>query len=103
MLCLGRESDMWGRGAVGYRITVAPAGAWGVPGPGGDTVMGPGQGEQNMGDLLKSIRQEHAHLSWTPQQLADTLSLLAFPPMSASIMFADVLWELDFRLLGRKG
>lgn len=53
MLCLGRESDMWGRGAVGYRITVAPAGAWGVPGPGGDTVMGPGQGEQNIGGLAQ--------------------------------------------------
>lgn len=55
-----------------------------------------------------SLSQVHPselpHLSWAPPGAGrDTQGLLAFPPMSATIMFADVLRELDFKLLGGKG
>lgn len=65
---------------------------------GGKTVWG--RAEQA---ILGFICQGHAHLREAPRGAGEDTGLLAFPPTPASITFADVLWELDFRLLGRKG
>lgn len=113
MPCLGRESDIYGGGKQegselkghmqksGICLSLVE-----------DTAISPWKGDQNMGvgspeaelSLSRFIHQGCAHLNQAPRGAGeDTQGLLAFPLTSTSIMFADVLRESDFRLLGGKG